>query len=49
MKLSRNTIDPVQLRLSEAVATAHERTTEEQRALLAGLLAAAYEARSNTI
>jgi hypothetical protein len=45
MKPPSSTIDVIQMRLADAVATSRERTPEEQRDLLAGLLATAYAAR----
>lgn len=44
MKSFLTSLDLVQVRIIEAVETASTRTAEEQRILLAGLLAAAFEA-----
>jgi hypothetical protein len=44
MKTPLSMSEWVQTRLAEAVVTCQERTAEEQRDLIAGLLASAYEA-----
>lgn len=46
MDSSRYTFDLIQKRMADAVATSQERTPEKQRALLAELLAIAYETTS---
>jgi hypothetical protein len=48
MPTSPTTLDAVHDRLAEVIATPHQRSTEEQQALIADLLALAFEARLQT-